>query len=454
MAIERVDTGLVLDSSSQVIAISSTDSGVFTDTILSRFNTAGSLDSSFIDNGHSRINHGPSNDWLLDGLSLTASPNSGKLLMVGGTNTNQGYATVLAARYTSTGALDTAFADSGYLSIRLPGDSVINAVAEAGNGQLVMVGTSNAKGLVLVTDANGKLQSGFDSDGIKYVTSDKQLSFADVVLEGERIVIAGTEWADDGSAGDSDLYLTALTLTSGSQDSSFNGGSPVISNLGQGEKANALALAGSGNYIVAGDRFANSQTPDSQGLIAKFTLSGSSVSLDSSFNGNGFFTVDADSSVTGNNDTLEDVKVATNGNIYALGASRSTTGNNTLIFALTANGSADSSFAGNGVGLFGFGLSTASNGLALDASGNLLVTGQNLDGTNGGSDLFLARITTTGAMDVLFNAGDPFTQNYNNTDSVSLLLTLADGSIVLGGHNAINGYSQQVWYLQRFNLVQ
>ena len=98
-----------------------------------------------------------------------------------------------------------------------------------------------------------------------------------------------------------------------------------------------------------------------------------------------------------------------------------------------------SSFSNDGLATYGFGSSHANRSLALDASGKLLLTGTSVNTSDGGDDVYIARLTTDGVKDPVFNNGNHFTVSYNSEDSSEVIMALTNGSILIAGHNQITG---------------
>ncbi|NQZ09503.1 MAG: tandem-95 repeat protein, partial [Algicola sp.] len=451
---ENVLAGLMLDSSSRVIVATSVKGTRNQNFALARFTTSGTLDSSFVNRGYNTTNQTPSDDTLYDSIELTSSSQSGKMAMVGSSKSSHSVTDLIVARYNSGGSLDTTFAVDGYyrLSDNSASAYIGKAVAELNDGRLVVTGWFGDNGFVLMLDSNGKPDSSFDNDGIRVFSAtdnNLQLAFNGIAIDANnKIVIGG--YARNLLSDNSDIYLARLNLD-GSFDTSFGSGGETVQDLNQLEKINNISVLSDNSVIVVGSQFSTEQAQDDKALIAKFTSSGL---LDTSgFGSGGFQSLDVDSTVTGNQDILFDV-VVSNGIIYASGSSISPTGNLTAMVSLNANGQLNSSFSNDGLATYGFGSSHANRSLALDASGKLLLTGTSVNTSDGGDDVYIARLTTDGALDPVFNNGNHFTVSYNSEDSSEVIMALTNGSILIAGHNQITGYANRVWYIQVFKLTQ
>jgi uncharacterized delta-60 repeat protein len=451
---ENALAGLMLDSSSRVMVATSVKGTRNQNFALARFSTSGTLDTSFVNRGYNTTNQTPSDDTLYDAVELTSSSQNGKMAMVGSSNGGNSVTDLIVARYNTSGSLDTTFAVDGYY--RLSDNSALayigKAITELSDGRLVVTGWFGDNSFVLMLDSDGKPESSFDSDGIRVfsaTSNNLQLAFNSVAIDSNnKIVIGG--YARNLLSDSSDIYLNRLNLD-GSFDASFGSSGVTIQDLSQLEQINNISILSDNAIVVVGSQFSSEQAEDDKALIAKFTSSGA---LDTSgFGSGGFQSLDVDSTVSDNRDILFDV-VVSNGIIYAGGASTSPTGSLTAMVSLNINGQLNSSFSFDGLATFGFGSSHANRSLALDASGKLLLTGTSINTSDGGDDVYIARLTTDGAQDPVFNNGSPFIVSYNTTDSSEAVVALTNGSIMIAGHNQISGYSKRVWYLQVFNLVQ
>ncbi|MCJ8269521.1 MAG: hypothetical protein MJK04_08985, partial [Psychrosphaera sp.] len=276
-----------------------------------------------------------------------------------------------------------------------------------------------------------------------------QLAFNGIAIDSNnKIVIGG--YARNLLSDNSDIYLSRLNLD-GSFDTSFGSGGETVQDLNQLEKINNISVLSDNSVVAVGSQFSAEQAQDDKALIAKFTSTGL---LDTSgFGSSGFQSLDVDSTVSDNQDILFDV-VVSNGIIYASGSSTSPTGNLTAMVSLNANGQLNSSFSNDGLATYNFGTTEANRALARDASGKLLLTGTSVNTSDGGTDVYIARLTTDGTQDPIFNNGNHFTVSYNSEDSSEVIMALTNGSILIAGHNQITGYTNRVWYIQVFKLTQ
>ncbi len=121
-----------------------------------------------------------------------------------------------------------------------------------------------------------------------------------------------------------------------------------------------------------------------------------------------------------------------------------------LIARYNKDGTPDTSLNSNGTMTMSTGgyVRTVANSLALQSDNSIVVAG---DGTNDASTYvsIVARFTTTGALDMSFNATGVITDMTHTTSRAVAVKVQPDGMIVVGG-NYQDGIGPQSFYLSRF----
>lgn len=211
-----------------------------------------------------------------------------------------------------------------------------------------------------------------------------------------------------------------------------------------------MVLLSNGAMVVVGMQSSSSTTTDSRALIAKFTNNGQ---LDSSFN-TGFLALDLDNSVTDNSDQLYDIAVDSAGVLYASGSSVSSTTDWQTVLSISPTGSLNSQFDGDGIGLYDFGTSSDSPTLTLDANQKPLLTGLTSNTTDGGTDIFIARLASDGQVDPLFNNGNAYITSYGFADDVSLIINISSNALLITGNFPASQLNATAWYMHKLTLVE
>ena len=224
---------------------------------VARYNTDGSLDTSFSGDGKVTIDVSDRSD---DAFKMAIQPD-GKIVVVGeggfgGTRRDSKFALV---RLTDTGTLDGSFGNDGTVLTQFtPRFDVALGVAIDGNDRIVAVGSSgawlNKKWALARYNTDGSLDTSFSGDG-KVMTdlTSRHEDASDVSIQQDGKIVAG------GDAGyrfnrtaDSKLALARYD-TNGSLDPSFGGDGKVFTNFTSKEdNAARIAIQGDGKIVAAG----------------------------------------------------------------------------------------------------------------------------------------------------------------------------------------------------------
>jgi uncharacterized delta-60 repeat protein len=173
----------------KIIAVGLSNVSGNNDFALARYNANGSLDTTFGTNGTVTTNVGGS-----DQANAVAIQPDGKIIAAGSANTNTAFA---LARYNTNGSLDTTFGTNGIVITSLSGGQA-RAIILQSDEKIIAVGTSNITGnnnFTLVRyNSNGSLDTTFGTNGIVTTnfggTSNDQAFTAAKQPDG-RIVVAG-----------------------------------------------------------------------------------------------------------------------------------------------------------------------------------------------------------------------------------------------------------------------
>jgi uncharacterized delta-60 repeat protein len=293
-------------------------------------------------------------------------------------------ASVLLARYTSSGLLDTTFNSSG----STPGI------------QTLLVG-SRSEGYGVGLDANSK------------------------------ILVAGMCVQNNQT----DMLL-ARYLSTGAIDTSFNTVGYNTQAIGSGAIANAVGVqsAAQSNKIIIAGCSVNGGSPNF--TLARYTTAGA---LDTTFGSNGITTTSI-----GNSSLIATMAIIPSGGntdyIVAVGNAD----NNIAVARYTnTTGALDTSF-GTG-GIFNLSIAGASStkayDVALDSSNNIVIAGSAY--ISGIYQSLLVRLTPSGALDTTFNSTGYVTQKISGGSEFYSVTIQPNNSIVAGGY-AISPLTNQI----------
>jgi uncharacterized delta-60 repeat protein len=342
----------------KIVAVGSAlDNGGFsTNLILARFNTDGTLDTTF---GAGGVVLGPASS---RGTAVAVQPD-GKIVAAGATIAP---GESLIARFEPNGDPDASFGQNGF--VIQPGIPTFEVAIGPGNTiVLVDFGVTPKIGAIQLLVArllsNGDLDPTFGDEGV--VTTDGGIAFDVAVLGDGRILVAGTVGA----------FALWRYNTNGMLDTTFGGGDgiataefPVFS------VASSLAVQPDGRIVLAGafeDQNSSPPVP-STAALARFNSDGN---LDQSFDGDG----KATTTVAGAEVGFSDVALQSDGAIVASGAA--VTGpalgdRHVLVSRFTSSGSPDSSFGTNGNVVTNFpGESSEALGVRIQSDGKVVIAG-------------------------------------------------------------------------------
>ena len=287
-----------------------------------------------------------------------AIQSDGKIVAVGRAG-GTGFRFALA-RYNPDGSLDMSFSGGGFETTDFgAGDDEATAVALQGNGKIVVVGVAGGGDFALARyNPNGSLDTSFSGDGKQTTDFGADDEANGVALQGDgKIVAVG----GGGAGGD---FALARYNPNGSLDTSFSGDGRQTTDFGGDDDQAAGVALQSGKIVAVG--FVGCTCPRRPDFVlARYNPNGS---LDTSFSGDG--------------------KQTTNFGVAStwprVWRSRATARSSRSarpalpVFALTRynpDGTLDTSFSGDGRQRTDFGGFGASDGVALQGDGKIVVVG-------------------------------------------------------------------------------
>lgn len=270
-----------------------------TDVAVVRYNTDGSLDTTFDGDGKVTTDFGGSFD---TGYAM-ALQNDGKILVTG--TRTMGGKDLLVVRYNTDGSLDTTFDGDGKVTTDIADDSG-RAIAIQQDGRILVGGRADAGGaidFILVRyNSDGSLDTTFDGDG--KVTADisgSDLGRAISLLPDGRILLAGDSASD---------MSIARFNTDGSLDTTFDGDGKVTTDVNSStDNGHSVTVQQDGKVLVSG------YSSTSAGTDASLLRYHADGTLDSTFDGDGKVITDISNDV----DTFSGLALQTNGKIVVSG---------------------------------------------------------------------------------------------------------------------------------------
>ncbi|MGB1030192.1 MAG: tandem-95 repeat protein, partial [Pseudoalteromonas marina] len=365
-----------------------------------------------------------SNDKSMKLIQLSNGAQAGKYMLASTAETN-GVIKLVLTRFTSTGAIDTSFSETGHKEIAIELNSQHVALAELNNGNLLLAGnkktTNGSQGFVAKVDQDGSLDTTFATGGI-YVTNienTEALTLSDIAITNSNNIVAVGTATQSGNAQSFAMMLT----TQGVLATSF-GTEGVLLGL-TGEDFSKIHIDNN-EIFIAGELVTGA---DSALIALKLNLTGNEL-----FRYSGTDTPNI-------NNKVASVLTDSSGAIYLV-ANLVATPDKANVVRLLSSGSLDTSFADNGVGQY-----------SLAVTGNTLIKGAKLDSTDklilvgtSNNQGVIARITTNGELDNTFGtSGVGYYQANLCTNSLvfSSLILQTDTQIALSS-TCDNGNSNNI----------
>lgn len=383
--------GVVIQTDGKlVVAGYATSSITGKDFICVRYNTNGSLDNTFGTGGIVTTDLQLGSDDIAYGLALQSD---GKIVAAGYSDNGSNKDAALV-RYNTDGTLDSTFGTNGkvlsdYDSLRQDEIKVVKIHPLTGNiivGGASIISTNLAKPVVARYLSNGSLDTTFNHNGIRllWVTSlDYQYLFSveDLAVQPNG-KISAVGWRDfPGLSWDSDYWLGRIN-NDGTMDITFSTDGVVFANGGFNghDRAYSMILQPNNNILVSGGSYYSTIKYDYSLFEAN-----SSGTIGGSIAGS----VDYGS---GLDDIAYGMAADMNGN-YILGGSTGTATNKSFgISRMTSTGSLDNTFATGGKLTTSFGTTTMSEcfDVLVQPDNKIVAVGY------AGDDIVLARYLGTG----------------------------------------------------------
>lgn len=243
---------ITLQPDNKIVLAGSADNGKDSDFALARYNSDGSLDTSFDGDGLQLTDISGSDDW---GAAITLQPDN-NIFMVGYFYQDSRYYCALA-RYRSDGSLDSSFNSDGILVTDITGVSdQCFALTLQPDGKVVVVGSTWEKyhDIILARfNPDGSLDTEFDIDGWLAVDfgGGDDYSIAIILQPNGKLVVAGS--TDDGT--DSDILLARFN-PDGSPDTVFDSDGWLATDFfSHDDYGNSVVLQLDSRIIVAGTAY-------------------------------------------------------------------------------------------------------------------------------------------------------------------------------------------------------
>jgi uncharacterized delta-60 repeat protein len=236
---------VAIQSDGKIVAAGQTQVGSEDRFAVARYNTDGTLDDTFGDDGKVTTQLGIG---IIEGKSVAIQTN-GKIVTAGRSFVNGHYRFALI-RYRTDGTLDPTFGGDGTVTT-LIGDkaSIANAVAIQPNGKIVVGGNKEGGAALAVARylSDGTLDDTFSDDGEATTPLGSSPEANALALQDGKIVLAG--YADFNHR---PRFVLARFGPDGILDDSFSGNGKTTTKIGVGSLARGVAIQSDGRIVAAG----------------------------------------------------------------------------------------------------------------------------------------------------------------------------------------------------------
>jgi uncharacterized delta-60 repeat protein len=349
---------------------------------LARFNTDGTLDTTFGGDGRVTTDFTPWYDAVW-GLAIQAD---GKIVAGGDAGLGSGNSRFAVARYNSDGSLDTSFSGDGKATAHLTTkDDPGSGLALQEDGKIVLAGGASANGrnprlAVARFDVDGSLDATFSGDGKVAVdlTAGSAADFANaVVVQEDGNIVAG------GIAAVNARFALVRFMANGTLDTTFSGDGKVMTDFSPvSDVVLGLALQADGRIVAAGN--AGGGGSDPRFALARYNTNGT---LDTTFSGDGKVTTQ----FTRAWDSAHGAAMQLDGKIVAVGGAAGL-GFRFALARYNTDGSLDPTFSGDGKVITNFTLrEDFARGVAIQDDESIVVSGYSGWSRGGNAKFALAR---------------------------------------------------------------
>ena len=386
-----------------------------------RFNANGSLDYTF-GNGAYIAEYKPSS-----GTSYTASAvqPDGKLLTVGNTLSEGEISNVCIARYNTNGTLDNSFSNDGKLLFRFgTGSSNATTMMVQPDGKILIGGSyytnrevdtyKDIDFAVARLNADGIFDYSFSGDGIVTTDMGGMDFMGSMYLQPDgKIICGGSAVIGPPQSSTNTDFAIVRYNANGSIDNSFANDGIVLSQLSlTDEYINEILLQPDGKIIAAGILASSSDLMEVDFAVARYNANGTP---DLSFNGTGMRTISI-----GKSDICNAAGLDANGAILLAGQTLVGSGAQLTMVRFLANGQMDNSFSGDGIVTFGTHMNCYA--LAIQPNGQIIAGGSQFLYPD--YDAMVLRLNSDGSIDNTFSPDGMITTDVGEREGLMSLSIL------------------------------
>lgn len=237
---------------------------LYMDFAIARYNSDGSIDSTFGFNGMNTMDFNSDNDFV----HSMALQQDGKIVVVGQVYGSFG-SNMGIARFNANGSYDFSFSSDARLSVGFGfTQAVAHSVAVQTDGKIVLVGSTNNGTdddlAIARIEPNGTLDAGFDSDGQVLVDFSGATDLGrSVVIQNDGFII----FSGHTNSGTGNDFFVGRVRPDGSMDVSFDADGIVTTDFGLDDVSVCSYLQPDGRILIGGYV---SNWPDNDFAVARY----------------------------------------------------------------------------------------------------------------------------------------------------------------------------------------
>ena len=389
-----------------------------------RYNIDGTLDTTFGTNGNVTTDFGFGYNAV---LAITLLPD-GKVI-VAGNSYNDKFA---LARYTANGDLDTTFDNDGKVITSLGNGlkSYVKYLSVQTDGKIIVAGVSYTSVppqefsfSIAKYNPNGSLDTSFDGDGIVNNTFDDAsgtyININTIIEQPDGKFLVTTE------TGNNFEFVVRRYNAFGSNDNSFGNNGKSTLFIQDVNRALGIALQQDQKIVVVGYSRSFTISTECEFNVVRYSTNGVP---DVSFDNDGIIASKFDSS----NDLCTKILIQPDDKIITVGVKKTvamnTIGKELIAISRTnTDGSLDTTFSNNGKVISDLGQDYSKiKNATLQQDGKILVSCEIATFGNSSYEYFLIRYNNNGSLDTTFGNNGKTT-----TDYLTAVLSLPDGKIIV-----------------------
>lgn len=360
-------TGMAIQLDDKIVAGGNATMAGASGFCLVRYNSNGSIDTTFGTNGFNTNTTGTN-----AGITGVAVQPDGKIVVGGTSDDVSGNTGFAFARYNPDGSLDTTFGTAGFVTgnygTSIP-STYINALILQPDGKILACGSIDDTFFMGRYNPDGSLDPTFGTNGYTTVTPGTSDVLYRMRLQSDGKIVAGGY--SSNVAGNTAFAIIRYN-SNGSLDTAFGTNGFNTTTLNTGDSIYALGIQQDGKIVVGGYTGPISGSSDSFAL-ARYNSNGS---LDTSFGSGGFNKV-----TPGTDDGIAGIVIRPDGKIIAGGWAGVSSGTAFAVVGYNLDGSLDTSFGKDGFNLDTPGNSDSIYALSSQSNGKIIAVGYYSPGT-------------------------------------------------------------------------